>query len=81
VSPLEFNGRDDSIFQAYNSKKQKFMEYVEYHGTYADIPVDEIVAAWKNAYSRDRVRKWINAFEQSGGRSAHHFDKEEITKS
>ena len=81
VSPLEFNGRDDSIFQAYNSKKQKFMEYVEYHGTYADIPVDEIVAAWENAYSRDRVRKWINDFEQSGGKSGHHFDKEEIIKS
>ncbi|MBW2564119.1 MAG: transglutaminase domain-containing protein [Deltaproteobacteria bacterium] len=41
VVPLEFNGREDSIFQPYSLDKKQFMEYLEDHGTYADIPLDE----------------------------------------
>jgi len=63
VAPLEFNGREDSVFQAYNQDNRKFMEYVAEHGTYADIPVDTIVAAWKSAYGRERVQSWISQME------------------
>ena len=64
VIPLEFNGREDSIFQAYNMEKKVFMEYLEFHGIYADIPVDVILAAWKKAYGKERVRKWIDDLEK-----------------
>ncbi|MBW2644363.1 MAG: transglutaminase domain-containing protein [Deltaproteobacteria bacterium] len=64
VIPLEFNGREDSIFQTYNMGKKAFMEYLEFHGIYADIPVDVILAAWEKAYGRDRVRKWIDDLEK-----------------
>lgn len=50
--PLEFNGREDSLFQAYNLRNQKFMEYVAFHGVYADLPVDKIFAAWKKLMGR-----------------------------
>jgi transglutaminase-like putative cysteine protease len=66
VAPLEFNGRDDSIFQPYNLEKELFMEYVADHGTFADVPVDTIVAAWKKAYGNDRVENWIVSFEKKG---------------
>ena len=59
VAPLEFNGRDDSIFHPYNLESRQFMEYVADHGTYADIPVDMLVAAWKAAYGEERVQGWI----------------------
>ncbi|MDM8552435.1 transglutaminase-like domain-containing protein [Desulfobacterales bacterium HSG2] len=78
VSPLEFNGREDSVFHAYNMENQKYMEYTAYHGTYPDIPVDRIIAAWKEAYGKTRVRKWISDLEGSGGRSGRDFDKEDI---
>ena len=78
VDPLEFNGRDDSIFHAYNLEKQKYMEYVAYHGSYADIPVSHIVAAWEKVYGRDRVRKWMDDIEKSLGKSSRNFDKEEV---
>jgi transglutaminase-like putative cysteine protease len=80
VLPLDFNGREDSIFHAYNTEKEKFMEYVAYHGTYADIPVETIVAAWKLAYGKDRVNAWIKRFEALGGKSGRNFDGEEIVK-
>jgi len=44
VVPLEFNGREDSIFQPYSLDKKQFMEYLEDHGTYADIPLDDILS-------------------------------------
>jgi transglutaminase-like putative cysteine protease len=78
VPPLEFNGREDSLFQAYNLRNQKFMEYIAFHGVYADIPVDQIVAAWEKAYGKDRVRKWIKGVEEGEGRSLSDFESEEV---
>ena len=75
---MEFNGREDSIFHPYNFEQKQFMEYVDDHGTYADIPVDDIVTAWGNIYGKDRVRQWIAEFEKSGGKVGRNFDKEEV---
>lgn len=80
VAPLEFNGREDSVFHPYNLEKKQFMEYVADHGTCADVPVDAIVAAWEEAYGKDRVRSWIAQFESAGEKSLSNFDREEIWK-
>jgi len=78
VAPLEFNGRDDSIFHPYNSENKPFMEYVEDHGTFADVPLELIVNAWEKAYGSQRVQQWIDAFEKAGGGRWRNFDQEEI---
>ena len=70
VLPLEFNGREDSIFHPFNTEKKQFMEYVDDHGTYADIPVDEIVIGWGKIYGKNRVRDWIEGYENSDGDTA-----------
>jgi transglutaminase-like putative cysteine protease len=66
VAPLEFNGRDDSIFQPFNEDRCQFMEYVSDHGVFADIPHDRILAAMQTAYGEARVRQWIDAYEKAG---------------
>jgi len=78
VLPLEFNGREDSLFQPYNSKDQKFMEYVAFRGVYTDVPVGEIVTAWKEAYGEERVNYWIKGLEEAEGRSLSDFESEEV---
>ena len=78
VPPLEFNGRDDSLFQPYNLENQMFMEYVEFYGVGTDIPVKEIVKAWEKAYGEDRVRGWIKWFQERGDRSLSDFESEEV---
>jgi transglutaminase-like putative cysteine protease len=77
VPPLDFNGREDALFQAYNIQNQRFMDYVDYHGTYADIPVDKIVDAWKTVYGKARVTEWIRLHEKFGGLSIRDFYTEE----
>ena len=78
VEPLEFNGREDSLFHSFNQENRKYMEYVEYHGTYGDIPVNAIVAAWKDAYGADRVEGWIEMFSQQEKLTVADFDKEDV---
>jgi transglutaminase-like putative cysteine protease len=80
VSPLEFNGREDSLFQPFSAENQKFMEYLTDHGVYADIPVDMIVAGWEAAYGKERVRRWIEDFEKKGGTSKRNFYTEDVYK-
>ena len=81
VIPLDFNGREDSLFQAYNLEQKKFMEYVAYHGSYADIPIDRILRAWKETYGEERFTTWIDLIEKFGPDAGPDFYKEEILKS
>ena len=79
VEPLKFNGREDSIFQPYNSDNMTFMEYVASHGSYADIPVDKIVVAWKEIYGQSRVMSWIERFEKKS-KIQSKFIQEDVVK-
>ena len=79
VDPLEFNGREDALFQPFNKRNEKFMDYLEYTGTYADIPVSAIVEGWETAYGKERVRRWIRMFEERGGISLGDFEREDVS--
>jgi transglutaminase-like putative cysteine protease len=52
VKPLEFNGRDDSIFHPFDQDNRRHMEYLRDRGTYADVPVADIQHAFKEAYPK-----------------------------
>ncbi len=52
VLPLEFDGRQDSLFQEYDHSGRRYMEYVTQRGNYADVPYETIVAEFKSAYPR-----------------------------
>ncbi len=78
VAPLEFNGLEDSIFQPYNLENRLFMEYTDFLGTYADIPVEIIVAAWEEEYGRERVQGWIKGLEEAQGKKQKDFYQEDV---
>jgi transglutaminase-like putative cysteine protease len=78
VPPLDFDGRQDSVFQPYNLKNNRFMEYVEDHGTFADIPVALIVDAWRRAYGKHRVEGWVAAFRRTKADSIRDFYAETV---
>ncbi len=78
VPPLEFNGREDSLFHPYNLHNQKYMDYVEYHGSYDDIPVAVILEAWKHAYGEQRVQDWMDMMERGEDVRKRDFAAEEV---
>ncbi|KPK08384.1 MAG: hypothetical protein AMJ64_03640 [Betaproteobacteria bacterium SG8_39] len=52
VKPLEFDGREDSIFHPFDEDDRRHMEYVRMRGTYADVPADEIRQAFAELYPK-----------------------------
>ncbi|NAS13877.1 transglutaminase-like domain-containing protein [Poritiphilus flavus] len=40
VEPLEFDGKNNSFLQQYNSEGSRFMEYIEDYGHFEDVPLD-----------------------------------------
>jgi transglutaminase-like putative cysteine protease len=52
VKPLEFDGREDSIFHPFDEDERRHMEYLRERGTFADVPVAEIQAAFRVAHPR-----------------------------
>ena len=84
VDPLDFDGQSDAIYQAFNREHKRYMEYLDDHGTFADVPVAAIVSAWKGAYGVGRVQGWIdNNLAQDDGaqRPVRDFYREPPLKS
>ena len=50
VKPLEFDGREDSIFHPFDENDRRHMEYLRDRGNHADVPVAEIMQAFREAY-------------------------------
>ena len=50
VEPLKFDGVTDAMFQQFDRKGNRYMEYVADRGHYADLPLEEIIAAFDEHY-------------------------------
>ena len=59
VAPLEFDGINDSLFQAYDSSgKAEFMEYLEDYGAFDHVPLSYMFDLMKETYPRLQKRKF-----------------------
>jgi transglutaminase-like putative cysteine protease len=50
VLPLEFNGREDSLFHPYDSSGRRHMEYIRERGSFVDVPFDSIMSTFNEYY-------------------------------
>lgn len=50
IFPLEFDGREDSVFHPFDTSGNKHMEYINDHGSYADMPYEEFYNAMIKEY-------------------------------
>ena len=50
LPPLEFDGRADSLFHAFDRAGRRHMEYVLERGSFADVPFERITADFKVYY-------------------------------
>lgn len=61
VSPLEFDGEEDSILQEYDKNGNTCMEYLKDHGTFTDIPraqlLKELSTHYPDFFGSDRMEK------------------------
>src|SRR5579872_2263518 len=52
LKPLEWDGVSDSIYHPFDLSGRRHMEYLAYRGVFADIPFEEIRAAFRHYYPR-----------------------------
>ncbi|MBN2041482.1 MAG: transglutaminase domain-containing protein [Spirochaetes bacterium] len=52
VMPLDFDGRNDSLFQQSDAKGNRFMEYVADRGAYNDLPYDYLIKEFNEYYPK-----------------------------
>jgi hypothetical protein len=52
VKPLEFDGREDSIFHPFDEDERRHMEYVRWRGEFADVPAEDIKRVFGETYPR-----------------------------
>lgn len=50
VKPLEFDGLEDSIFHPFDEDDRRHMEYVNFRGTFADVPAETIMRDFRVYY-------------------------------
>ncbi len=50
VSPLEWNGEEDSLFQAYNLNGERSMEYLHFYGSFETIPFELMQSEMQKYY-------------------------------
>jgi transglutaminase-like putative cysteine protease len=67
VAPVDFDGRRDAVLPPHTRDGRPFIEYLGTHGFRVDVPLTEIVAAWRQAYGNQRVDQWIAGFEEGRG--------------
>lgn len=48
--PLEFDGSADCILHSYDMKGKKRMEYVNFHGSFFDVPYEMLVSEYLRLY-------------------------------
>ena len=47
ILPLEFDGRNDSLFHPFDPSNRRHMEYVLGRGSFAGVPVEAILETWR----------------------------------
>ena len=54
VPPLDFDGRNDALLHPFSGDGSRYMEYVRDRGTYADLPLREMLTDLRDTYGGDR---------------------------
>lgn len=65
LKPLEFDGREDSIYHPFDVSGNRHMEYVNYRGEFAEPPLADMLATFQAHYPhwRDRTSEPTGDFD------------------
>jgi transglutaminase-like putative cysteine protease len=66
IDPLTFDGEHDAVFPSKDRSGRPYVEYLDYLGSYADLPLDDLLEGWNRTYGEDRVASWIASLEAGG---------------
>jgi len=50
VTPLNFDGRNDTLFHPYDREGKRHMEYIKDHGHFVEVPYERIISCFREYY-------------------------------
>ena len=53
LRPLDFDGTEDSIYHPFDLNGNRHMEYLHDRGTFADVPIDDMIRTFQREYVVD----------------------------
>ncbi len=62
IDPVTFDGRHDAVFPSQDRAGNPYVEYLVYHPSRADLPLEEILSEWIAVYGVSRMKSWIRGF-------------------
>jgi len=60
---IVFTGREDAVFPSHDLNGNPYVEYIKYHGSYADLPLEDLIQSFRKIYGDERVDLWIEVLE------------------
>lgn len=53
LKPLDFDGRSDSLYHPFDIEGRRHMEYLQYRGEFAEVPLEQIAETFRREYLKD----------------------------
>ena len=76
VTPTEFDGRSDALFQEFDKLGRKHMEYMKDHGMWSDLPLQRVVDDFTDFYGEALWQRCRDAVAQNEAKKAKNFEDE-----
>jgi len=64
IAPVEFDGKNDAVYPSHDLSGNPYVEYIAYHGSFADVPLEDLLNGWRKHYGEDRVEFWMKYFTE-----------------
>ncbi len=64
IAPVEFDGTKDAVYPSHDLSGNPYVEYITYHGSFADVPLNDLLDGWRKHYGEDRVQFWMTYFSE-----------------
>lgn len=65
IKPLCFDGRNHAVLPPADLSGKPYASYLESHGSFADLPLEKILAGWRKVYGDDIIDTWTAVFTQA----------------
>jgi transglutaminase-like putative cysteine protease len=63
IAPVEFDGEHHAVYPSHTLNGDPYVEYLVYHGSFDDVPIEALLAAWCKQYGEERMEFWLSVFE------------------
>jgi hypothetical protein len=64
IAPVEFDGIKDATYPSHDLSGNPYVEYIRYHGSFVDVPLNDLLDGWRKHYGEDRVQFWMTYFSE-----------------